>query len=109
MVDSLEGVTHALRTNEYRDRNPQYAWMLKALGLRVVHIWDFGCVGSTLLLLTRQPRQLCLHAALQAQAQGDGRGEGPRPRLGRSALPDGPRCASTSSSTLTAQASDAEA
>lgn len=41
VVDSLEGVTHALRTNEYRDRNPQYAWMTNAVGLRTVNVWDF--------------------------------------------------------------------
>lgn len=41
IVDELEGVTHALRTNEYRDRNPQYHWMQKALGLRKVDVWDF--------------------------------------------------------------------
>ena len=35
------GVTHALRTNEYRDRNPQYQWMLDALGLPKVEVWDF--------------------------------------------------------------------
>lgn len=47
IVDALEGVTHALRTNEYRDRNPQYQWMLDALGLRKVEVWDFRCVSST--------------------------------------------------------------
>ena len=41
IVDSIEGVTHALRTNEYRDRNAQYFWMIEAAGCRKLHIWDF--------------------------------------------------------------------
>jgi glutamyl/glutaminyl-tRNA synthetase len=44
VVDSIEVVTHALRTNEYRDRNPQYHWMIAALGLQPLHMWDFRCV-----------------------------------------------------------------
>eukprot|EP00122_Pirum_gemmata_P017189 Pgem_evm1s16086 len=31
IVDSLEGITHVLRTNEYRDRKPQFEWMCQAL------------------------------------------------------------------------------
>jgi glutamyl-tRNA synthetase len=44
IVDSLEGVTHALRTNEYRERNAQYQWMIKALDMRGVDIWDFRSI-----------------------------------------------------------------
>lgn len=41
VLDSIEGVTPALRTNEYRDRNAQYEWIQNTLGLRPVPIWDF--------------------------------------------------------------------
>jgi glutamyl-tRNA synthetase len=33
LIDSYEGVTHVLRTNEYADRIPQYKWVLKAFDL----------------------------------------------------------------------------
>ncbi|KAJ5104680.1 Glutamyl/glutaminyl-tRNA synthetase class Ib [Penicillium alfredii] len=54
LVDSMEGVTHALRTIEYRDRNPQYQWMLDALKLRTVQIWDFARMNFIRTLLSKR-------------------------------------------------------
>jgi glutamyl-tRNA synthetase len=54
IVDSLEGVTHALRTNEYRERNAQYQWMIKALGMRGVDIWDFSRLNFIYTLLSKR-------------------------------------------------------
>ncbi|CAK5277313.1 unnamed protein product [Mycena citricolor] len=54
VVDSIEGVTHALRTNEYRDRNPQYQWMIDAVGLRKVNIWDFSRLNFIYTLLSKR-------------------------------------------------------
>ncbi|KAK0497034.1 glutamate-tRNA ligase [Armillaria luteobubalina] len=54
IVDSIEGVTHALRTNEYRDRNPQYRWMTEALGIRNVQIWDFSRLNFIYTLLSKR-------------------------------------------------------
>ncbi|PKY03905.1 glutamyl-tRNA synthetase [Aspergillus campestris IBT 28561] len=54
IVDSMEGVTHALRTIEYRDRNPQYQWFLDTLKLRHVQVWDFARMNFIRTLLSKR-------------------------------------------------------
>ncbi|KAG0254571.1 hypothetical protein BG011_005647 [Mortierella polycephala] len=54
IVDALEGVTHALRTDEYHDRNPQYQWFLDNLGLRQVHIWEYSRLNFVYTLLSKR-------------------------------------------------------
>nr|PVC49540.1 glutamyl-tRNA synthetase [Theileria orientalis] len=42
IVDSLQGVTHSLRTNEYSDRIPLYYWVLEMCELKHVEIYEFS-------------------------------------------------------------------
>ena len=47
IVDSIEGVTHALRTTEYMDRDQQFFWFIDALGLRKPHIYAYSRLNMT--------------------------------------------------------------
>ncbi|VDL21332.1 unnamed protein product [Hymenolepis diminuta] len=54
IVDSLEGVTHALRTSEYNDRNDQYYWMCDALKIRRPQVIDFSRLALQFTLLSKR-------------------------------------------------------
>uniref|UniRef100_A0A7S0WYI8 glutamate--tRNA ligase n=1 Tax=Chlamydomonas leiostraca TaxID=1034604 RepID=A0A7S0WYI8_9CHLO len=58
-VDAVEGVTHALRTSEYKDREEQYYWVLKTMqklwpGLPNVHIWDYSRLNFVNTVLSKR-------------------------------------------------------
>jgi glutamyl-tRNA synthetase len=57
IVDSTEGVTHALRTNEYSSRIPQYRWMLDALGMRHPNLFEFSRLNLYRCVLSKRKLQ----------------------------------------------------
>jgi glutamyl-tRNA synthetase len=54
IVDCLEGVSHAMRTIEYQDRNDGYHWVLKKLGLRDVIIYGYSRLNLVSTILSKR-------------------------------------------------------
>ncbi|XP_013919727.1 PREDICTED: bifunctional glutamate/proline--tRNA ligase isoform X2 [Thamnophis sirtalis] len=54
IVDSLEGVTHALRTTEYHDRDEQFYWLIEALGIRKPYIWEYSRLNLNNTVLSKR-------------------------------------------------------
>ncbi|GLT67632.1 hypothetical protein SLA2020_399250 [Shorea laevis] len=53
-VDAIEGITHALRSSEYHDRNAQYHRIQEDLGVRKVHIYEFSRLNMVYTLLSKR-------------------------------------------------------
>uniref|UniRef100_A0A8C8BA48 Bifunctional glutamate/proline--tRNA ligase n=1 Tax=Otus sunia TaxID=257818 RepID=A0A8C8BA48_9STRI len=54
IVDSIEGVTHALRTTEYHDRDEQFYWIIEALGIRKPYIWEYSRLNLNNTVLSKR-------------------------------------------------------
>lgn len=53
-VDALEGVTHALRSDEYRDRDAQYHWIQDHMGVKKVHIYEYSKLNMAYTVLSKR-------------------------------------------------------
>ncbi|KAK6307648.1 hypothetical protein J4Q44_G00227960 [Coregonus suidteri] len=54
IVDSVEGVTHALRTTEYHDRDAQFYWVIEALRLRKPCVWEYARLNLNNTVLSKR-------------------------------------------------------
>jgi bifunctional glutamyl/prolyl-tRNA synthetase len=57
LVDSMEGVTHALRSLEYKDRELQYQWFCRAAGMRCPHVWEYSRLDFMRTVLSKRKLQ----------------------------------------------------
>ena len=62
IVDSTEGVTHAMRSKEYTDRNFLYNWVLEKFKLRKVNIQAFARVNFNQTLMSKRKLQQLVDA-----------------------------------------------
>ncbi|KAH7661658.1 Glutamyl/glutaminyl-tRNA synthetase protein [Dioscorea alata] len=53
-VDSVQGITHALRSSEYHDRNAQYDRIMADMELRPVQIYEFSRLNMVYTLLSKR-------------------------------------------------------
>lgn len=53
-VDAREGITHALRSSEYHDRNAQYYRIQEDMGMRKVNIYEFSRLNMVYTLLSKR-------------------------------------------------------
>ncbi|XP_015874811.3 glutamate--tRNA ligase, cytoplasmic [Ziziphus jujuba] len=53
-VDAIEGITHALRSSEYHDRNAQYYRIQDDMGVTKVQIYEFSRLNMVYTLLSKR-------------------------------------------------------
>ena len=54
IIDSIEGVTHAMRANEYSDRIPMYEWVQAQFNLRKVTMYEFSRLNLIQTVLSKR-------------------------------------------------------
>ncbi|KAG8629774.1 hypothetical protein KVT40_001393 [Elsinoe batatas] len=65
-VDALEGITLALRTTEYNDRNAQYRWIQQAMAVQTVPVWEFSRLSFVQTVLSKRKLAQIVEAGVVA-------------------------------------------
>ena len=64
IVDSLEGITHCLRTVEYKERDPLYHWVCDNLKLKCSNIYEFSKLNMVYTLMSKRKLQELVDAGV---------------------------------------------
>jgi glutamyl-tRNA synthetase len=54
LIDHIDGVTHALRANEYWARHEQYQWFIERFGFPKIEIFDFSRIDFVYTVLSKR-------------------------------------------------------
>lgn len=54
LVDSREGITYAMRSNEYADRDHLFEWILKECDVRHVKLFEFSRLNMVNTLMSKR-------------------------------------------------------
>jgi glutamyl-tRNA synthetase len=64
IADSMDGVTHALRSQEYHDRNALYDWVLNVTKVRPVALEDFSRINFDFYLMSKRKLQALIDSGV---------------------------------------------
>ena len=54
IVDSIEGITHVFRSDEFNERDEMYVWILDKLKLNIPKLYHYGKINVTGAIMSKR-------------------------------------------------------